>query len=46
MLMLWASPADAGRLVQPCALSERGSLCPDRNLFLLPLSSGVEWQPL
>lgn len=39
---LRASPADTGGLVQPRALSERGSLCPDRDLLLLPLPSGVE----
>lgn len=44
--MLTVSPADAGRLVQPCALSERGSLCPDRGVLLLPLPSGVERPPL
>lgn len=46
VLMLWASPPDADRLVQPCTLSEWWSLCPDRDLFLLSLSCGVEWQPL
>lgn len=45
-LTLKSSPLDAGRLVQPCALSERGSLCPDRGLLPLPLCPGVERPPL
>lgn len=40
------SSTDAGGLVQPLALSEWGSLCPDRVLFLLPLPPGVERPPM